>query len=335
MAIRRLGRLRGRLRDLGKPQRQLLGIHPVPTMVTLGNLLCGFGSIVLAMRAYNPPREFYNFNEYDCLYWAGILIFAAMLFDVMDGKVARWTKTTSKFGMEMNSLSDMVSFGIAPAVLVKAMIDCHRFHGEIFPLLDRYIWPMLAIYASCAALRLARYNVEAQSGHRDFFFGMPSPGAAGCAASLAVLIIPGSHDLPISQLQHQLSQLDELRREVYLPVLLALPFLMMLLGVLMITRVHYPHMGERLLRGRKSFMHILVLGLMLVLIVMQHEFMLALVFNGYMLFGLANEIRFQLFPSQRPADWAAETGSPPAPPVDAAALQPPPPPAPGREPHGN
>ena len=61
-----------------------------------------------------------------------------------------------------------------------------------FPLLDRYVWPMLAIYVACAALRLARYNVEAQTGHRDFFFGMPSPGAAGCVASLAVLIIPGS-----------------------------------------------------------------------------------------------------------------------------------------------
>jgi len=312
---------------IGKPRRLLLGIHPIPTMVTLGNMLCGFGAIVLAMRAWSPPHEFYNFNPCDCLYWSGILIFAAMVFDVMDGKVARWTKTTSRFGMEMDSLSDVVSFGIAPAVLVKAMIDNNpRIAAGAFPLLDRYVWPMLAIYVSCAAMRLARYNVEAQTGHRDFFFGMPSPGAAGCVASLAILIIPGVHHPPtLSQLQQQLNWLDEVRRQVYAPVLVALPFVMMLLGVMMVTRVHYPHIGDRLLRGRKSFMHVMVLGLILVLIVMQHEVMLAIVFNSYMLYGLANEVRYQVFPSQRPADWASAEGAVPPPATT---------PAPSKEPPG-
>jgi len=321
--MRRFGRLR---EGMGKPPRLLLGIRPVPTMVTLGNLLCGFGAIVLAMRAWSPPHAFYNFGKDDCLYWSGILIFAAMIFDVMDGKVARWTKTTSKFGMEMDSLSDVVSFGVAPAALVKAMIDHWPNSAGAFPLLDRYVWPMLAIYVSCAALRLARYNVEAQTGHRDFFFGMPSPGAAGCVASLAVLIIPGIHHPALGQLQplqQQLSWLDELRKQVYAPVLIALPFVMMFLGVLMVTRVHYPHLGDRLLRGRKSFMHVLVLGLILVLIVMQHEVMLAVVFNSYMLYGLANEIRYQLFPGQRPAGWTTE---------EAATVPPVTPPAPAKEP---
>lgn len=287
-------------------------------MVTLGNLLCGFGAIVLAMRSYDPPREFYRFTAEDCLYWSGILVFAAMVFDVMDGKVARWTKTTSKFGMEMDSLSDVVSFGVAPAVLVKALIDYHRGKWGVFPMLDRYIWPMLATYVSCAALRLARYNVEAQTGHRDFFFGMPSPGAAGCVASLAVLIIsPGSHHLSITQFHDQLNWLDEVRKQVYLPVLTALPFVMMLLGVLMVTRVHYSHVGDRLLRGRKSFMHVMLLGLFLALIVMQHEVMLALIFNGYMLYGVVNELRYQFFPSQRPAEWVASAAVPdqPGPPA--------------------
>ncbi|MCY3020586.1 MAG: CDP-alcohol phosphatidyltransferase family protein [Planctomycetota bacterium] len=295
----------GQPRSDNRPQRLLLGVHPVPTMVTLGNLLCGFASIVLAMRSYIPPRGFYQFGEYDCLYWSGILIFGAMVFDVMDGKVARWTKSTSKFGMEMDSLSDVVSFGVAPAVLIKAMIDLELFKTGTFPLQDRYVWPMLATYVCCAALRLARYNVEAQTGHRDYFFGMPSPGAAGCAASLAILIIPGSHHLAITQLHDQLGRLDDWRRQIHQSVLLALPFVLLLLGVLMVTRIHYPHLGDRLLRGRKSFMHIMVLGLGLVLIVMHHEIMLAAVFNGYLLYGIGNELRFQVFPSQRPAGWAA------------------------------
>ena len=289
-----------------KPRRLLLGVHPVPTMVTLGNLLCGFGSIALAMRTAHPPR---SLDPHDCLYWAGILIFGAMVFDVMDGKVARWTKTTSKFGMEMDSLCDIVSFGVAPAVLVKAMIDHELTTTGTFPLLDRYIWPMLATYVCCAALRLARYNVEAQTGHRDFFFGMPSPGAAGCVASLAVLIIPGTHHLTISQLQPQLNMLDAWRDTLYLPLLIALPFIMLLQGVLMVTRVHYPHLGDRLLRGRKSFMHLMLLGLFLVLIVMHHESLLALAFNGYMLYGLVNEVRYQIFPRQRPAGWIADASA--------------------------
>jgi CDP-diacylglycerol--serine O-phosphatidyltransferase len=302
----------GRLRGDGKP-RLLMGVHPLPTLITLGNLLCGFGAVVLAMRADNPPSTFHNFGANDCLYWAGILIFTAMVFDVMDGKVARWTKSTSKFGMEMDSLADVVSFGVAPAVLVKAMIDLHlKDSMPPYPLLDRFVFPMMAVYVACAALRLARYNVEAQTGHRDFFFGIPSPGAAGCVASLAVLIVPGTHHPPIAQWQDQFTLLDNVRGQAYMPVLIALPFVMLMLGILMVSRVHYPHVGDRLLRGRKSFMHLMVLGLSLVLVVMHHEVVLALAFNGYMVFGLVNEVRYQLFPKQRPAEWQISTEVPPA-----------------------
>src|SRR5688572_5574010 len=154
----RFGRLK--LRRSDKPRRRLLmGIHPVPTMVTLGNLLCGFGAIVLAMRADHPPA---GMKAEDCLHIAGLLIFLAMIFDVLDGTVARWTKSTSKFGMEMDSLCDVVSFGVAPAVLVKAMIDLQLDTVDQFKI-GAYVWPLLAVYVSCAAMRLARYNVEADT----------------------------------------------------------------------------------------------------------------------------------------------------------------------------
>jgi CDP-diacylglycerol---serine O-phosphatidyltransferase len=281
--------------------RKLMGIHPVPTMVTLGNLLCGFGAIVLSMRAGSIPPP--GLQPVDCLRYAGLLIFAAMIFDALDGKVARMTKSTSKFGMEMDSLCDVVSFGVAPAVLVKAMIDQHLKADALqFPLWDRYVWPMLAIYVCCAALRLARYNVESDSGHKSFFFGMPSPGAAGCAASLALLIIPSEHTPP-QAFQAHVSQLDRMREAIYWPMLQALPFVMLVLGILMVSRVHYPHVGDRLLGGKKSFFHILVLGMVLVLIFLHHEVVLALAFNGFLLYGLLNELRCQIFPSQRPKSW--------------------------------
>jgi len=293
--MRRFGRLRG----TDKPRRLLMGVHPVPTMVTLGNLLCGLGSIMLAMRASHPPSDL-NLDAAACLYWSSLLIFAAMLFDVMDGKVARWTKSTSKFGMEMDSLCDVVSFGVAPAVLVKVMIDLQLGTGTPYWLKDRFIFPLLGVYVCCAALRLARYNVESDSGHRDFFFGMPSPGAAGCVASLTMLIIPGvSHRGPIDLLQ----PMEQFRAAAFHPLMVSLPFIMLGLGVLMVSRVLYAHVGDRFLRGRKSFMHLLMLGLILVLFVMQHEIVFALAFNGYMLLGLVNEIRYQFIPSHRPAQW--------------------------------
>ena len=151
----------GRKAAGNKPRRLLLGVHPIPTATgdAGDDLLCGFGSIVLAMRAFHPPTtEFHAFTSDDCLYCSGVLIFLAMIFDVMDGKVARWTKSASTFGMEMDSLCDVVSFGVAPAVLVKAMIDQQLMSPDSYPMLDRYVWPMLAIYVCCAALRLARYK---------------------------------------------------------------------------------------------------------------------------------------------------------------------------------
>jgi CDP-diacylglycerol--serine O-phosphatidyltransferase len=284
-----------------KPRKRLvMGVHPLPTMVTLGNLLCGFASIILSMRVGNPPE---GYKSIEMLYYAGLLIFIAMIFDVMDGRVARWTKTTSKFGMEMDSLCDVVSFGVAPAVLVKAAIDLSipLKYFEAFPILDRYIWLMMAVYVCCAALRLARYNVEAESGHKDFFFGIPSPAAAGCVASLVVMLCP-----ILNEQKMAMTWMELLRsKEVVRVVLQGLPFTMLCLGILMVSRVHYIHLGDKLLRGKKPLMHLMLVGMSLVLIIMQHEVMLALAFNGYLVFGLLNEVRMQLFPSTRPPGWDA------------------------------
>src|SRR6185369_2191077 len=143
--------------------------------------------------------------------------------------------------MEMDSLCDVVSFGVAPAVLVKAAIDhptTMRLFGD-FPILDRYIWLMMAVYVSCAALRLARYNVESESGHKDFFFGIPSPAAAGCVASLVIMLCPILNEQKLA-----MTWMEALRsKEVVRIVLQGLPFTMLCLGILMVSRVHYVHVG--------------------------------------------------------------------------------------------
>jgi CDP-diacylglycerol--serine O-phosphatidyltransferase len=109
-----------RFKNAKTKPRRVLGVHPLPTLVTLGNLLCGFAAVMFALRSARPAEGPYSPEK--LLYYSGLLIFMAMIFDMLDGKVARWTKSASKFGMEMDSLCDVVSFGLAPAVLVKATL---------------------------------------------------------------------------------------------------------------------------------------------------------------------------------------------------------------------
>jgi CDP-diacylglycerol--serine O-phosphatidyltransferase len=225
------------------------------------------------------------------------MIFFAMIFDVLDGRVARYTRTAGRFGAEMDSLCDMISFGAAPALLAYATILLEtKAHELIFPILDRYVLLLLVTYVSCAALRLARFNVEAETEHRDFFFGMPSPAAAGALTSWIVLF-HGRRGLP----PFDRTEISELLKTVptewvkYIPS--ALPFFAFLLGILMITRVRYAHVGERLLRGRKSFLQNLALIFTLVLLAMQAEIMLAVAFNGYLLIGLGQSVARRLRPA--------------------------------------
>jgi len=255
-------------------------------------LMCGFAAIVLAMRIDHPPT---GWTPEQCLSWAGRLIFLAMIFDVLDGSVARWAKATSRFGLEMDSLCDMVSFGVAPAVLVWAAWE-HTGDAVPYRLADGYVWLFLVTYVACTALRLGRYNVEAEAGHLDVFFGIPSPAAAGCAASLMVLGAPGIARLagsPVSESAF-IWPLQFLESKAFgASLLIAMPFVMMILGMLMVSRVRYIHIGDRVLAPRRSFMHLFFFGLGLVLVVMQHQIMLVLMFNGYLVMGLLREMRFQ------------------------------------------
>jgi CDP-diacylglycerol--serine O-phosphatidyltransferase len=147
------------------------GVYWLPNLLTTGALFAGFYAIVAAI-----DLRF----EY-----AGIAVFVAMIFDGLDGRVARWTNTASAFGKEYDSLSDMVSFGVAPAI-VTYQWGVARI-GEYGPLWRRVGWLVCFFYAASAALRLARFNSRAATQDKHYFEGLPSPSAAAIVAALVWL----------------------------------------------------------------------------------------------------------------------------------------------------
>src|SRR5258708_26963027 len=147
------------------------GVYWLPNLLTTGALFAGFYAIVAAI-----DLRF----EY-----AGIAVFVAMIFDFLDGRVARWTNTASAFGKEYDSLSDMVSFGVAPAI-VTYQWGVARI-AEYGPLWHRVGWLVCFFYAAAAALRLARFNARAATQDKHYFEGLPSPSAAAIVAALVWL----------------------------------------------------------------------------------------------------------------------------------------------------
>jgi CDP-diacylglycerol--serine O-phosphatidyltransferase len=154
--------------DSPTPRR---GVYWLPNLLTTGALFAGFYAIVAAV-----DLRF----EY-----AGIAVFVAMIFDGLDGRVARWTNTASAFGKEYDSLSDMVSFGVAPAI-VTYQWGVARI-AEYGPLWRRVGWLVCFFYAAAAALRLARFNSRAAVQDKHYFEGLPSPSAAAIVAALVWL----------------------------------------------------------------------------------------------------------------------------------------------------
>lgn len=138
-----------------KPRRKKRGIYLLPNLLTTGNLFCGFYGIVAAIN--------HDFRT------AAIAILFACLFDILDGKVARLTGSDSQFGVEYDSLADLVAFGVAPAILV--------YLWALKPF-GRLGWVAAFLFVACGALRLARFNVQTDSVPKKHFVGLPIPGAA-------------------------------------------------------------------------------------------------------------------------------------------------------------
>src|SRR5258707_5582609 len=157
--------------DDDDPTARPRGVYWLPNLLTTGALFAGFYAIVAAIDLK--------------LERAGAAVFIAMIFDGLDGRVARWTHTESPFGKEYDSLSDMVSFGVAPAI-VTYQWGVARI-AEYGPLWRRLGWLVCFFYAAAAALRLARFNSRSATQDKHYFEGLPSPSAAAIVAALAWL----------------------------------------------------------------------------------------------------------------------------------------------------
>jgi len=239
-------------------------VFPVlPTLLTLGNAACGFGSITFAMKTGPAP------GEQNALFTAGLLIFVAMVFDMLDGYVARWARQTTEFGAQLDSLCDVVSFGVAPALLML------KFPQVYHP---RLLWVIAVLYMVCAVLRLARFNLETGEEHsHGFFTGLPSPGAAGAIASVAVAM-PGLQDL----LDPSTTETTQWAGAWLLAaVAKGLPVLVLVVACLMVSRIRYPHVTRQLFRGRRNFRHLLQLIFAGTAIVLLHELAIPVLFCLY------------------------------------------------------
>jgi CDP-diacylglycerol--serine O-phosphatidyltransferase len=229
-------------------RRRVRLIPMLPSMVTLANLFCGFLAI-----SYTADAVLTSSTDpgatIQLIARAGFLIMLAMVFDALDGRVARITGQVTEFGGNLDSLADIVTFGVAPAFVTKALAE------QVLDISNhRLTLAFCVVYVICAALRLARYGVEedqAETGHQTFL-GLPSPGAAGVVAGIAVLY----------------SRFSDWEASRY--VIGALPFVVPMLGILMISRIPYPHVVNRYLRGSKPMKYLaLIAGVVVVAIVMR------------------------------------------------------------------
>ena len=149
-------------RATDRPRRNRLrrGVYLLPSLLTMGNMFCGYACVVYAMRGeYETAAPFIGF---------------AIVLDMLDGRIARMTGTTSAFGVEFDSLADVISFGVAPAIL--------SFAWGLSPL-GRLGWAAGFLFVAAAAMRLARFNIQSGGGDKRYFVGLPSPAAAAIPAS--------------------------------------------------------------------------------------------------------------------------------------------------------
>ncbi len=258
-------------------------IYFLPNLMTAGNLLCGFLAVIRCIQA----RLITDGGDYAASHAAGDalhvssalytqavwLILAAVVFDSLDGRLARMGGRTSLFGAEFDSLADVVSFGVAPALMVFFLILTPR---EEYPWFKELGWIIAFIYLLCGAVRLARFNVitnpllhrtDAESS-KDFI-GMPIPAAAGTVATLVLLL------LNLAANARELRQLT-----------VALPLLLILVSFLMVSTVRYPSFKQVNWETKtrfRSFVGLIIVG---VVVWRLREISFFFLFLAYISYGL-------------------------------------------------
>ena len=222
------------------------GIYLLPNLFTTANLFAGFYSIMCAING--------SFTV------AAATVFVAMVLDGLDGRVARMTNTQSAFGAEYDSLSDMVAFGLAPAIIA---------HQWVLSELGNVGLMIAFIYVACAALRLARFNTQIGVTDKRWFIGLASPAAAGVVAGVVWALSDngvGAVDLPVA-------------------VIIVFAILVALAGMLMVSNIKYYSFKDLDLKGRVPFVAILVAVLAFAVVFSDPPRILLLLFLVYAMSG--------------------------------------------------
>ena len=256
-------------------------IAVVPTLLTLGNAFCGFLALAYVADALGDFGRNPEVGPEVLLKRSAWLIFLGMVFDALDGLIARLARSDSAFGAELDSLCDVITFGVAPAFLVKVLA---QRDPSLFSAHPRVALWFCVLFVACAILRLARYNVEnieGRKGPTHFFVGLPTPAAAGVLASLVLIRHSLLHDKAFTGLLG-----EALAARIADGILHGLPFLLVFLGLLMVSRVPFVHAVNWLTRGRRPFPFVILLIGLLILAVFFTEIVLALAFVGYVVFSL-------------------------------------------------
>jgi len=260
-------------------------IYFLPNLMTAGNLFCGFGAVILSIRARlltDTGGEYQQLHAdlssvalYTRAVWC---ILGAVIFDSLDGRLARMGGRTSLFGAEFDSLADVVSFGVAPALMVFFLILAPRAEYQWFRELG---WIIAFIYLLCGAVRLARFNVitnpllhRAEAESSKDFIGLPIPAAAGTVASLVLLL------LNLAENQHEIRQWA-----------LGLPLVLVLVSFLMVSTVRYPSFKQVNWEMKTRFRTFVMVFVIIVLVWRLQEIAVFFIFLGYILYGILTHYR--------------------------------------------
>lgn len=228
------------------------GIYLLPNLLTTAGIFSGFYAVVASMK-----------GQFEA---AAIAVFVAMIFDGLDGRVARMTQTQSAFGAEYDSMADMVSFGMAPALVA---------YNWALSGLSKLGWLAAFVYVAGAALRLARFNTQIETADKRFFQGLPSPSAA---ALVAGLIWVGEE-----------YQIKEVFNIYFIEGFVAL--ITAMAGILMVSNFKYNSFKEVNWQGKVPFVAILIVMLVFIVVATEPSLVLFLVFALYALAGPINTFR--------------------------------------------
>jgi len=250
--------LRRRRED--RPQRFRRGVFLLPSLMTVANLFCGYACVVYSTR-----------GDFDT---AAVLIGIAMVLDALDGFLARLTNSTSAFGVELDSLADVVSFGLAPAILA--------FTWGLWPL-GRLGWAVGFVYVTAAAMRLARFNIQT-GGTTDkrYFVGLASPSAAAVIASTVFIYPWGLQDPRVA--------------------ILAIP-MVLVPGFLMVSTMRFRSIKSIDVGWRRSYLGLFLAALTIALIAAHPRVALVTLAYSYVLWGVVMFVvaRVRRKPTTQPA----------------------------------